>query len=194
MKVDVDANPQLSQALRVQSIPAVFVAKDRRLMQGFIGAQPEAAVRQFVESLLPTAEEDAMTRLLEAGDEALAAQGAGDRARPRGRGGRPGGAAVPLGRRWRGRRGAGPAGADPGVGGDPSGGRAARMGAEGLAEFDDGLDARLDALLDRVKDDEDIRQEYVDVLELLGPADSRTAEYRKKLTSRLFDRSWGGPA
>ena len=37
-----------------------------------------------------------------------------------------------------------------------------------------------------MKDDEDARQEYVDVLELLGPADPRTAEYRKKLTSRLF--------
>src|SRR5262245_62425227 len=69
-KVDVDANPQLSQALRVQSIPAVFVAKDRRLMQGFIGAQPEATVRQFVQSLLPTEEEDALTALVAAGDEA----------------------------------------------------------------------------------------------------------------------------
>src|SRR5688572_3092298 len=51
-KVDVDANPQIAQALRVQSIPAVFVAREGKLFQGFIGAQPEAAVRQFVESLL----------------------------------------------------------------------------------------------------------------------------------------------
>ena len=39
---------------------------------------------------------------------------------------------------------------------------------------------------DRVKDDDGARQEFVDLLELLGPADPRTAEYRKALTSRLF--------
>jgi putative thioredoxin len=45
---------------------------------------------------------------------------------------------------------------------------------------------KLDALLDRVKDDEAARQEFVDLLELLGPEDPRTAQYRKALTSRLF--------
>ena len=46
--------------------------------------------------------------------------------------------------------------------------------------------AKLDALLDQVKDDDDARQEFVDLLELLGPDDPRTAHYRKALTSRLF--------
>jgi putative thioredoxin len=54
------------------------------------------------------------------------------------------------------------------------------------AGADDGLAARLDGLLDRVKDDEDARREFLDVLELLGPEDPRTAAYRKALTARLF--------
>jgi putative thioredoxin len=45
---------------------------------------------------------------------------------------------------------------------------------------------RLDGLLDRVKADEDARQEFVDLLELLGPDDPRTADYRKKLSAQLF--------
>ena len=185
-KVDIDANPQLSQALRVQSIPAVFVAKDRQLMQGFIGAQPEATVRQFVESLLPTQEEDALAALVAAGDEdslraALEIE--------------PGheGAVVALAELLT--RSGGEAGAAealalleriPESAETRRVAALARMGAEEVAEFENGLDARLDALLDRVKDDDDARQEYVDVLELLGPDDPRTAEYRKKLTSRLF--------
>ena len=51
---------------------------------------------------------------------------------------------------------------------------------------DDDYEARLDTLLDQVKDDDDARQQYVDLLELMGPLDPRTAQYRKKLTSRLF--------
>jgi putative thioredoxin len=37
-----------------------------------------------------------------------------------------------------------------------------------------------------VKDDEVARQQYVDILELMGGEDPRTAVYRRKLTSRLF--------
>jgi putative thioredoxin len=50
----------------------------------------------------------------------------------------------------------------------------------------EGIEEKLDALLDRVKDDDDARQEYVDLLELLGPDDPRTAPYRKALTARLY--------
>jgi putative thioredoxin len=44
----------------------------------------------------------------------------------------------------------------------------------------------LDGLLDRVKEDEEARREFLDVLELMGPEDPRTASYRKALTARLF--------
>jgi putative thioredoxin len=37
-----------------------------------------------------------------------------------------------------------------------------------------------------VKDDEEVRQQFVDILELMGPDDPRTASYRKQLTQRLF--------
>jgi putative thioredoxin len=48
------------------------------------------------------------------------------------------------------------------------------------------VDALLDALLERVKQDEQARQEFVDLLETLGPDDPRTTNYRKALAARLF--------
>ena len=48
------------------------------------------------------------------------------------------------------------------------------------------ITAKLDALLDQVKGDDEARQEFVDLLEVLGPDDPRTADYRKRLTRRLF--------
>src|SRR3569832_1730342 len=56
-KVDVDATRQVARAFLVQSIPAVYALKDGKVIDGFIGAQPEAVVQKFVESLLPTEEE-----------------------------------------------------------------------------------------------------------------------------------------
>ena len=50
----------------------------------------------------------------------------------------------------------------------------------------DDVEAQLDALLERVKEDDDARRQVVDLLELLGPDDPRTARYRKDLTARLF--------
>ena len=49
----------------------------------------------------------------------------------------------------------------------------------------EGVDALLDGLLDRVKEDEEARQEFVDLLETLGPDDPRTTQYRKALAARL---------
>jgi putative thioredoxin len=64
----------------------------------------------------------------------------------------------------------------------------ARLGteAEPATAGSDGVEAKLDALLDRVKADESARQEFLDLLEILGPDDPRTASYRKALTARLF--------
>jgi putative thioredoxin len=50
----------------------------------------------------------------------------------------------------------------------------------------DNYDETLESLLDSVKADEQARQEYIDILELMGADDPRTAGYRKKLTARLF--------
>jgi putative thioredoxin len=40
--------------------------------------------------------------------------------------------------------------------------------------------------LDRVRDDDDARQEFVDLLETMGAGDPRTNEYRRALAARLF--------
>src|SRR5438270_4332252 len=56
-KVDVDENPRVAATFRVQSIPAVFALRDRQVVDSFIGAQPEAAVREFVSRLAPAASE-----------------------------------------------------------------------------------------------------------------------------------------
>ncbi|MCU0261100.1 MAG: tetratricopeptide repeat protein [Ilumatobacteraceae bacterium] len=178
-KVDVDANPAISQAFRVQSIPAVYALKDGAVVDGFIGAQPEELVRQFVERLLPTEEESEIARLVAAGDEAslraaleiepgnedaivalaelLVERGDGD-------------AALALLERI------------PETERTRKVAAAARLGATPT----DDHDATLTALLDRVKDDDEARQQFVDILELMGPDDPRTAAYRRQLTARLF--------
>jgi putative thioredoxin len=51
-KVDVDASPQVSQALRVQSIPTVLAIFQGQAVTGFQGAIPEAQVRQWLDQLM----------------------------------------------------------------------------------------------------------------------------------------------
>jgi len=59
-KVDVDANPQLSAALQVQSIPMVVAVIGGQLVDGFLGAMPEAQVRQWISQVLAAAEKMGM--------------------------------------------------------------------------------------------------------------------------------------
>lgn len=54
-KVDVDANPRLAQALRVQGIPMVVAVVGGQLVEGFTGVLPEAQVRQYVDAVLKAA-------------------------------------------------------------------------------------------------------------------------------------------
>jgi putative thioredoxin len=56
-KVDVDANPQLSAALRVQSIPMVIAVIAGQMVDGFLGALPEAQVREWLDQVLGAAEQ-----------------------------------------------------------------------------------------------------------------------------------------
>jgi len=69
-KVDIEANPGLQAAFKVQSIPAVFAMKDGAVVDGFLGAYPEPAVQQFVDGLVPSAEEQQVHDLIAVGDEA----------------------------------------------------------------------------------------------------------------------------
>lgn len=181
-KVDVDTNQQTAAAFQVQGIPAVYALKDGKVVDGFVGAQPEANVREFVAGLLPTEAEDALASLLTAGDEdslrqvlaaepgheqavlalaeLLVAQGdeaAKDEALALL-------ARIPESSETR---------------------RVAALARIGVDTKDDVTD-ELDGLLDRVKDDEDARQRFIDLLEVMGADDPRTAGYRKQLTAKLF--------
>jgi putative thioredoxin len=53
-KVNVDDNPGLSSALNIQSIPMVLGFRDRQVVAEFVGAVPEAAVREFLNKVLPS--------------------------------------------------------------------------------------------------------------------------------------------
>jgi len=180
-KVNVDENPAVSAAFRVQSIPAVFAIAEGRVVDQFIGAQPEAQVRAFVARLAP--EETEVDRLLAAGDEAslrravelepgnedavvalaelLVGAGQGDEA-------------LALLERV------------PETAEVRRVAALARVGGAAAVGGADEVTAELDSLLDRVKGDDDARQRFVDLLEVLGPDDPRTQQYRKQLTARLF--------
>ena len=76
-KVDVDANPQLSAALQVQSIPMVVAVVGGQLVPGFLGALPEAQVRQWLGQLMQLAEQLGMPSAAGAGGADQAGAGAG---------------------------------------------------------------------------------------------------------------------
>jgi putative thioredoxin len=182
-KVDVDTNHQIAGAFQVQGIPAVFAFRDGKVVDHFVGAQPEANVRAFVDGLLPSEEEDAVGKLVAAGDEASlraaldiehghegAVLGLAELLAARGDEGSVTEALALLER----------------IPESPETRRIAALARVGSAADDGDVSAELDSLLDRVKDDEEARQRYIDLLEVMGIDDPRTAGYRKQLTNRLF--------
>ena len=180
-KVDVDANPRVSATFGVQSIPAVYALRDGRIVDSFLGAVPEATVKEFVDRLAPA--ESEADRLVARGDEEslrkalelepghagavvalaelLVEGGANDEA------------LALLGR-------------VPETAEVRRVAALARVGAAAAANDEGDVESRLQRLLDRVKHDEGARQEFVDLLEVLGPDDPRTPAYRRALASRLY--------
>lgn len=181
VKVNVDENPAISQAFRIQSIPAVYALRDGEVVDGFIGAYPEPEVQRFVSSLLPTDEETEVSRLIAAGDEQSLRQALDldpDNED----------AIVALAELLIAGDGDGAAQALELLERIPENERTRKVAATarlGNTEADD-YDATLNELLGKVKDDDDARQEFVDILEMMGPDDPRTAEYRRRLTAQLF--------
>lgn len=179
-KVNVDENPRVSATFQVQSIPAVFALRDGKVVDGFVGAVPEAQVAEFVARLAPPPSE--ADQLVAAGDEASLRQALAIQpdhpgavaalARLLLSGGDPGGALELLSR-------------VPETPEVRTLAAEARLADQDVAVGEDAA-ALLDQLLERVRDDEAARQEYLDVLETLGPDDPRTATYRRALASRLF--------
>jgi len=183
-KVNTDDNPQVSAAFRVQGIPAVYALAGGKVVDGFVGAQGEPAVREFVNRLLPSPEDEKIRELLEAGDEASLRSVLDLRPDHHD-------AIVGLAEQLAGRRGDGDLDEAqalldriPETSETRRVAALVRTGADAQPASE--ITAKLDELLDRVKDDDEARQEYVDLLEVLGPDDPRTADYRKRLTARLF--------
>jgi putative thioredoxin len=177
--VNVDENPEVSRAFEIQSIPAVYALKDGQVADGFVGAYPEHVIEEFVTALLPTEEALLVAQLLAAGDEASLRQALtldasnedvivalGDLLVEQGHSEEALALLARIPESDRTRKVA----------------AAARLGQRPSDDYD----AQLDALLDTVKGDDDARQQFVDILELMGPEDPRTAQYRKRLTARLY--------
>jgi putative thioredoxin len=53
-KVDTDADSELALQFGVRSIPAVFAVRGGKADDGFVGVQPESAIRSWIDGLLPT--------------------------------------------------------------------------------------------------------------------------------------------
>jgi putative thioredoxin len=52
-KVNVDENPRLSQAFRIQSIPAVMAVFQGKVVEQFVGALPESQIRAWLKRFVP---------------------------------------------------------------------------------------------------------------------------------------------
>jgi putative thioredoxin len=183
-KVNVDENPLIAQSFGVQSIPAVFAIQEGKVADQFIGALPEAQVTAFVQALLPALSE--ADTLVAAGDERSLLQAleleAGHQAATEALArilidrGDAAGALALLAR-------------VPETAAVRALAAEARLAEGGLnvADVDDAeVEAHLTQLLERVRDDDAARQEFVDLLETLGAEDPRTSSFRRALAARLY--------
>lgn len=165
-KVDVDANPEVSAAFQVQSIPAVYAMKDGQVVDGFVGAQGEPQVVEFVQRLLDTA-------VATTTDE---------------------GAAPTEGQAQAGatRVADTPVVSQPGAPGGGPGIETRVIEADvvepaGVSEEEaTAIEAELTELLTKVKGDDEVRERIVALLDQLGPNDPRTNTYRRKLATALY--------
>jgi putative thioredoxin len=73
IKVNVDEQPAIAQQLRVQSLPTVYAFRDGRPLDGFAGARPEIAIREFIDRLLGDDGGDDIAAVLETAEQALEA-------------------------------------------------------------------------------------------------------------------------
>jgi len=183
-KVNVDENPRIAQTFAVQSIPAVFAIANGQVVDQFIGALPEAQVTAFVQRLAPVpseadtlaavGDEVSLRRALELEPDHAAATEAlarilidrGDAAE-----------ALALLQRLPETETSRALGAEA---------RLLEAGVDVSGTDRADMEAKLDELLGRVRDDDAARQEFVDLLEAMGADDPRTNEYRRALAARLF--------
>jgi putative thioredoxin len=205
-KLDVDTNPSTAQAFGVQSIPTVVAFKDGQPVNGFVGAYPEQAVNEFVDSVLPS---DAEVEVEEAKAEELAGDVEGAEQAYRdalaedadNRDARVGLARILVQRGLvdEARELIAPVLPDPAAelvasairvrtwADDP----AINEGADDLAEAKrlasaEQWEAALVKMLSLVRERPDAREAMIDVFNVLSDDDPLVLEYRRKLASALF--------
>jgi putative thioredoxin len=71
VKINIDENQAIAAQLRIQSIPTVYAFRDGRPLDGFMGAQPESAVKAFVDRLIGEDAVEEVAAMLESADQAL---------------------------------------------------------------------------------------------------------------------------
>ena len=177
-KVDIDANPGVAQAFKVESIPAVYAMADGQVVDGFMGAQGEAQVREFVQRLAPAPAESEVDTLVAIGDEeSLVAALKIEPDNP---------AAVTALAQLLVEQGE----VDTGLKlleRIPESAETRRITAMArTGGLGDDIEATLAELLITVKTDDEARQKFIDLLEVLGPEDPRSALWRRKLSTALF--------
>lgn len=178
-KINIDENPQIAQAMGVQSIPTVVAFKGGQPIDAFVGAKPEHEIQRVVQALMPNpTEQRAMELMAQGTEEALrdaVALMPGNEdtvcslAEVLVKTGKAEEALTFLSRL-------------------PETDRVRRIAASARLAMNpvDNFDDELNALLPRVKADEAARQEFLDILETMGPSDPRTAKYRRLLSSHLY--------
>jgi putative thioredoxin len=71
VKINVDENQAIAAQLRVQSLPTVYAFRDGQPLDGFVGGQPESALRTFIDKLLAEDVASDIESVLKTGDELL---------------------------------------------------------------------------------------------------------------------------
>lgn len=73
VKINTDEHPGIAGQLRIKSLPTVYAFRDGQPLDGFMGAQPESAVRAFIDRLVGEEAEADLATVLAAAGEALEA-------------------------------------------------------------------------------------------------------------------------
>lgn len=71
VKVNVDENQAVAAQLRIQSLPTVYAFRDGQPVDGFVGVQPESAIKAFVDRLVADDAEMGIAEVLKTGEELL---------------------------------------------------------------------------------------------------------------------------
>ena len=179
VKINIDENPQVAQSFQVQSIPAVFAIKDGEVVDAFMGAKGEAEVTEFIEGLLPTGQEGILDELLEDASEASleeVLQAYPDHVE----------AVTKLAKIYvESNRSEEALDLLKKI---PESAETRHIAAQARTGdiSDSEVFKRLDELLLVVKGDDSAREEFVDLLDVLGPDNTEVANYRKKLSREIY--------